>query len=124
MRTIIIVKKGQSASLSLLQSVCSIYCDVLTDLTITVTDAWPLDDHINALMPLRVIERLTLSNTDYLNDEDLIKLTTHRNLPVTLKHLSWNWRRSEERRGLHYRVRQAFASRGILCHDYHGGRGA
>jgi hypothetical protein len=103
---------------------CSIWSLSLTDLTIDSfgeDDCGSVEDQIEALTSLCVLERLTLS-TQYGSpkDDDLMKLATHPNLPVTLTNVSWNWNtiiEGRQRDGVHNKVRQSFASRGIMCHN-------
>jgi hypothetical protein len=132
---------GHPSSILLVQSICSIWCHSLTDLTIDIfgehhdkdANYGTITDHIEALTSLRVIERLTLANYNYphhpmarrftlimwacLNDNDLMTLSTHFKLPATLTDVSWKWNRSSRRSDAHNNVRQSFASRGIMCHD-------
>jgi hypothetical protein len=77
-----------------------------------------IDDHINVLTSLCVIERFTISNHESPNEGDLMKLSVHPNLPLTLKDISWKWHTPKDRRSdVHNSVRQSFALRGVMCHD-------
>jgi hypothetical protein len=128
---------GNLNGLNLLQSMCSIWCHSLIDLTISRFGGWPsvygtLDEQIKALTSLCVLEQLTFSNKSGLEVDDLMKLSVYSNLPVKLRNISWVWnprppvkvrnvswvwnprrRRNDDQSN----VRKSFALRGIMCHD-------
>jgi hypothetical protein len=107
--------------LSIFQSICSIWSHSLTDLSIDLfgKSDGTVNDQIEALLSLRVIERLTFSISPCPKDDDLMKLSVHPNLPLTLKDVSWKWNttKGRQRTDVHNSVRQSFAARGIMCHD-------
>jgi hypothetical protein len=109
------------SSIWLYESICKLWSNTLTELTIATfgekdyAPAGSIKEQIDALISLRVIERLIFTDQAHLTDKDLITLATHPRLPSTLKHVSWQWARSS-RRGAHHHVRQAFTKRNIMCH--------